>query len=178
MCLERGYVFFKVGSKIKNQCKRQNYNKTVLHWGSFLLTCTTRLLCLCSGHVLRQGITIHSSPLGHSMISGIPVRPWTLCNELANEASLDNTRNPCMAKEGVALTIPGIPVVWPGPKTKLGITSHPLTPLEYPSPWSQPEWNGTTVTGILRIPVIINTGWKFTDVQSRSYCAPITNGPE
>lgn len=43
---------------------------------------------------------------GCSMISGTSTRPWLLGNELSGEVYLDHARNSCMAKVGVAPSVP------------------------------------------------------------------------
>lgn len=41
------------------------------------------------------------------MISGIPIRPWPLCNDLASKVSLGPTRNSFMATAEAVLPIAG-----------------------------------------------------------------------
>lgn len=43
---------------------------------------------------------LHPHPLGCSMVSGIPVRNWPLCNELGGEVFLDCTGSSYMTKVG------------------------------------------------------------------------------
>lgn len=94
------------------------------------------------------------APWVHSMTSGIPVRPWPWpwCNELGSEASLDRIRNSCMAKAGVALSIPGSPVTWPRWEKRDNLSSS--RSLEKYLPELEPEWNCTIVTGLLKNSII------------------------
>lgn len=52
------------------------------------------------------------SPQGCTTISGIPARPWPLCNELGGEASLEHTRKSWMTKVRTVLGIPVVNLWW------------------------------------------------------------------